>query len=302
MHTFFRAHLLSLCSVICVGAGLCVSLAHAGTGEDSQGGCSNENQGLTTHHTFVTTADPDTAFVDNDNDIFATASVPDVLKITKKTKRFHRGDLLLYFSRGGGLCLSVSEDHGVSWSTPEDVVFNGLRNGGGVVDPSAIQLRNGKIRLFFYGPSSVGGDPAQIPGDHIMYSAVSKGGRNFTVQSKRRFADENITDPEIVRFGDLWLLYMSQGQSTRIASSTDGKTFTDTGVTWSGGGIPGAIAHDGVVDLYGCAGANIMTARSTDGIHFGESSIAMAGANACDPAPVKINDSTFLLIYKKVLD
>lgn len=302
MHTFFYTRFLSLCTVVCVVLSLSALPVYADKGEDPNGGCSNENQGLTTHHTFVTTAGPDTAFIDNNNEIFATASVPDILKITKKTKRFHRGDLLLYFSRGGGLCLSVSEDQGSTWSTPEDVYFSVLRNDGGVVDPSAIQLRNGKIRLFFYGPASSEGDPAQISGDHVIYSAVSKGGRNFTVQSKRRFADENITDPEIVRFGDLWLLYMSQGQSTRIASSTDGKTFTDAGVTWSGGGIPGAVAHDSVVDLYGCAGSDIMTARSSDGIHFGDSSVAMSGASACDPAPVKINDSTFLLIYKKVLD
>lgn len=272
--------------------------AKEGEGEYVQD-CTNESQGLTSHYTYMTTSDRPKVFTDNNQLVFPSASVPDIMKIRTTTAYFERGDLIMYFNRGG-LCRSISRDNGATWSTPENVELAGLRNEGGAVDPSAIQLRNGKIRLFFYGPSQSGMDPALLDGDHVIFSAVSEDGKQFTVQRKRRYFAPHITDPEVVRLGDLWIMYTSAGQTTHIATSTDGKTFTDTGVTWSGGGIPGAYVHKGKVDIFGCAGNDIMTARSTDGIHFSNTKVALAQAGACDPSPVKVGADAYLFIYKKV--
>lgn len=274
-------------------------LAGEGGGEVD---CSDESQGLTTHHAFVSFSRRAKRFSEDNAEIFASASVPDVLKITRKTGQLRKGDLVMYFNRDV-LCRSVSRDGGVTWTTPRNVAVSGLRNDGGVVDPSVVQLPSGKIRLFFYGPSESGGDPALIPGDHVIYSAISDHGLRFTVQRRRRLSAESMTDPEVVRLGDLWLLYTSQGQTTHIATSDDGQTFTDTGETWNGGGIPGAYAHDGVVDIFGCSGSSIMVARASDGIHFGESTEVFRSSEVvCDPSPVKLSSDAYALFYKKVID
>lgn len=207
----------------------------------------------------------------------------------------------MYFNRGG-LCMSVSRDHGATWSSPKSVSINGGASDG-AVDPSIVQLSNGKLRLYYYGPTSTNGDPAQIPGNHSIYSAKSDNGLKFKRESGKRYSVESITDPEVVQLGDVWFMYLSNGQQSLIARSRDGLRFTDTGKTWNGGGIPGAYVHDNVVDIFGCSGNSIVSARSSNGKDFSETRTVFSNDSeqVCDPSPVKLNRSTYLLFYKKVV-
>jgi hypothetical protein len=236
--------------------------------------------------------------------IFPTASVPDIVKISKTTDDFSKGDLVMYFSRGASLCMSRSQDKGITWSSPTAVEFSGNQANGGAVDPSIIQLANGRLRLFYYGPKNSNGDPAQIPGIHHIYSASGADGIHFTIEAGKRFSAASITDPEVIQFNGVWWMYLSHGSETLIARSATGRTFKYTGKIWSGGGIPGVYVHDGRVDIFGCSGGDIMTARSRNAKDFGTAAVALAGngETICDPSPVRLNRSTFLLFYKMIVD
>lgn len=263
--------------------------------------CAGVSQGLTTHHTFMTSSGQPRQFNESTDRIFRSASVPDILKITKTTDYFSKGELVMYFNRDG-LCMSTSLDRGASWSSPKSVSINGGVSDS-AVDPSIVQLPNGKLRLYYYGPTSTNGDPAQIPGKHSIYSAKADNGLQFTRESGKRYSVKSITDPEVVKLGDTWFMYLSNGQQSFITRSRDGLHFIDTGKTWNGGGIPGAYVHDNVVDIFGCSGNSIVSARSSNGKDFSETRPVFSNDSqpVCDPSPVKLNRTTYLLFYKKVV-
>lgn len=263
--------------------------------------CASHTIGLTTHHTFITSSDQPRQFDESTDRIFRSASVPDILKVTKTTDYFSKKDLVIYFNRSG-LCMSVSHDRGVTWSAPISVTINGGASDS-AVDPSIVQLNNGTLRLYYYGPTSTDGDPAQIPGKHAIYSATSDDGIHFSREAGKRYSVKSITDPEVVHLGNTWFMYLSRGSETLITRSRNGLDFTDTGKTWSGGGIPGAYVHDNVVDIFGCSGNAIVAARSSNGKDFSESRTVFSNdsQSVCDPSPVKFNRSTYLLFYKKVV-
>jgi hypothetical protein len=272
----------------------------------AQSPCSAEATGLQNHSTYVTRADTETSFSDSTTAVFNSASVPDALRLHHKISGANKNDLLMYFGRNG-ICESRSTDHGRTWSDPLTVTFNGLQNSGGEVDPSITQEHDGTLRLYFYGPTSSNGDPAQISGDHVIYSATSTDGVNFTVEAGQRFADTTITDPEVVKFQGQYFMYLSAGATTRITESSDGLTFTDTGDTWNSAGIPGAVAHHNTLHIYGCSGSDsIVSASSSDGLQFGSTSTVLTTTDqsvtsTCDPSPIRLKNGHFVLVYKKAV-
>ena len=258
------------------------------------------------HEVYVTSSTTPTSFPGADEATFTKASVPDAIQLQETIAGGNEGDVLAYFVRSG-LCMSKSEDNGLTWSDPVSVAFANMPDGVvGAVDPSLVQLSNGKLRLFFFGSTTSTGDPAQQAGDHVIYSATSEDGANFTLDDGERLARTQITDPEVIKLGNTWIMYLSLGSTSLIATATDGLNFTLADETWSGGGIPGAyVDTDQVVHIYGCSGG-VNTATSTDGLTFGASTTGVipvtAGYTTCDPSPVLFNDGTILMVYKKQAD
>lgn len=82
-------------------------------------------------------------------------SAPDVLHLAKPTPSRQgpdAGALLMYAIDGGHVVVARSVDQGRSWGTPERVVFNGWPKeaaGREGEAPSAVQLDDGRIRLYF---------------------------------------------------------------------------------------------------------------------------------------------------------
>lgn len=269
---------------------------------------------LKSHAAFFTTSDDPTSFPDSDDPIFTAASVPELIRLTVASEAGNVGDLLIYFvdaenftgPNTEGLGYAKSTDNGKTWSEKQSVTVADRVNEGGVVDPSLVQLDDGRLRMYFFGSEIVAGDPANAEGPHIIYSAISEDGLTFTAEDGERFAMENLTDPEIIRLDDLWIMYVSTGQTTVIADSDDGLTFTNSGTTWSGGGVPGAFVDaENIVHLYGCGRGGIMTQSSNDGITFSDLEEPVAALTTqgviCDPAPVLLGDGSAAMVYKKII-
>jgi hypothetical protein len=83
-------------------------------------------------------------------------------------------------------------------------------------------------------------------------SAFSHDGVNFTPEDGSRLEDEEITDPEVVRMGDQWLMFLSREGETVLARSSDGMRFEmDEKFIVHAGEAAGAVAMpEGQVRLY----------------------------------------------------
>ncbi len=237
-----------------------------------------------------------------------SASVPDLIQLTKDIGKFKKGDLLIYFVDaltivGPGteqLGIISSSDSGKTWVEQGTIKLAGKKNKGAAVDPSVVQLSDGSLRLYYFGPEITQGDPARQEGKHNVYSAKSSDGINFVVEKGIRFEDFSLTDPEVITFGDKWLMYYSVGASTKLASSTDGLNFNVVNIIGGEvGGVPGALAVNEGIRLFGCSNG-ISTAISSDGVNFRQeqTDILNIRGMVCDPAAIKLANGRYAMIYK----
>lgn len=244
---------------------------------------------------------------------FKNASVPDVLELSKDSLAGEAGTLFLYFVdfsdvKGPGtetISVATSTD-GINWSERKPIALLGKRNKGAPVDPSVVELPDGKIRLYFFGSEMTSGDPAHQEGDHKIYSAISTDGINFEVEEGIRFQAPRITDPEVLRVGDEWLMFLSGGRETLLARSDDCIIFRlDERFNLQIGGVPGAVeVPDGKVRIFAC-GNGIVSAvfdpktNEPPTLDLGMRIEGRPGEIVADPAPIRRNDGRYYLIFKK---
>jgi len=98
------------------------------------------------------------------------------------------------------------------------------------------------------------GEPRPFPGEstHRILSAVADDGVHFQLEPGERLAAPGVTDPEVVQAGGEWLMFLSRGEETLLARSSDGLSFAmDESFRLTGGGVPGALVlPDGTVRVY----------------------------------------------------
>lgn len=238
------------------------------------------------------------------------ASVPDVVELTSDLGDFRKGDLLVYFVDAANftgpntesLGLIVSSDGGKTWGKKQTTQVKNKVNKGAPVDPSVVQLPDGRLRLYYFGSQATAGDPASAAGQHKVYSALSADGLNFETEPADRLADERLTDPEVINYNNQWYMYYSVGPKSKLAISDDGLTFRSKPITGGEvGGVPGAlVTSDGGVRLFGCSQGGFSSAISSDGVNFTfEQSNVVEGAT-CDPAAIKRSNGQYFMIYKVV--
>ncbi len=183
------------------------------------------------------------------------ASVPDGVRRAD-------GSVLVYYVNGAKGYTWVARLEGDSARVLGQISIDGMPNPLGVVDPDAVLLPDGRIRLAFYwGFGAPGTNVARA-----MCIAESSDGINFTMKGTALpfGTTEMLTDPSLLALADgTWLMAISAGQNTIIARSADGLSFTRE-ATLNYGGVPElARAPDGAVRLYVCRGG-ITAYRSTD--------------------------------------
>ncbi len=272
---------------------------------------------VTEHKVYVTRSSDPESFADSTEAVFEKASVPEVVLLTQDSDAGNAGDLLMYFPSfetftdpgTEQIAYARSTDNGETWSERAAIIIEGDDDVGTAVDPSLVELSDGRLRMYFYGAQFAVGDPSRMEGENNFYSALSSDGVHFTVEDGVRFTAEKITDPDVIEHNGSWIMYISKGPETLIATSNDGLTFSLEEATWAGGGVPGAyVDAENMVHLYGCGKEGIATQESADGVTFDELTQPEAALRSedtatpiiCDPSPVLLPDGDVLMVYKKV--
>lgn len=260
------------------------------------------------HSAYITFSEDPSSFPEGTL-IAEEASVPDALVCTVDSEACDAGDILVYFVDVRSVAVYGSEhigmirstDGGKTWSDRATIAIADKPNVDGVaVDPSVVQLADGTIRLYYYGPEGRIEDPATATQSHPVYSAVSENGIDFTADPGTRLSLLKLTDPDVVLKDGIWYMYYSLGLTSGVATSEDGLAFEDRGGVEDGiGGVPGAIALADGIRAYGCSRTGIQSAFAEDGLAFGEASVALALGGVCDPSPEPYGDG-YLFVYKQI--
>lgn len=223
------------------------------------------------------------------------ASVPDAIKLPS-------GQIVVYAVDGAarsksGVLIAVSEDQGKTWSAGS-MQLNPPQ--GGIADPQVILTDSGQLRLYYIiltGPPTAGPSPS----GNKVYSAVSSDGINFAQEQGTRFEYTQITDPDVIKIGGAWFMYLAQGPKQIYATSSDGLSFSYGGVTREEGSVSKTVAlPSGGYRQFYCA-EGISSSTTTDGTSWNDEGVNLAapsGQIICDPSPVEIDSGNWLMIYK----
>lgn len=232
------------------------------------------------------------------NAIQEHASVPDLILLEKNVGDFNKGDLITYFVDASGegekIGIMSSSDGGVTWSEKSNAKFSGIDDMI-PVDPSIVQLETGSLRLYFYDISNYNS------GENKFYVAKSDDGINFELEQEV-FSRNQVTDPEVIDFNDLWYMYISQGQKVLLATSEDGLNFEYYGEITKECGVPGALVDNGVY-VY-CHNQNgINEYYSSGGYDFEFKKIIIKLPSGvyviADSGPVLMDDGSKAMIIKE---
>ena len=232
------------------------------------------------------------------------ASVPDAVSLPD-------GRLVIYAVDGGGrsesgLMVAISEDQGATWKQGS-LQLKGLQPPGKGVDPNAVMTPEGAVRLYYVVfprkmPINAQGRVVTTGETIRIKSALSSDGVNFDEEEGVRYQTaEMITDPDTVKIGDKWYMYVSMGPKNVALSSSDGMTFNLVGPIREQGSVSRTVpAGEGRYRQYFCR-EGIASAVSADGLTWtdeaGQRLEADRGKIMCDPAPVKLGDG-WLMFYK----
>jgi len=182
------------------------------------------------------------------------ASVPDAVRLID-------GTLRLYYVNGENGTIGIARVDGDAVSVIGPLSMNGVRGPGAMADPDAVLMPDGRVRLYYLNNFASTGGAARA-----MCYADSNDGENFTLGGlAMQFTNpETVTDPSVVRLSNgVWLMAASRGNSSLLARSADGATFSsETAIGL--GGVPELAAVDSArVRIYVC-GAGITAHVSMD--------------------------------------
>jgi hypothetical protein len=220
------------------------------------------------------------------------ASVPDVI--------LKDDTLYVYFvdvsedGRPEQIGLLRSSDNGNSWSEKQIITIDGVDDKV-AVDPAPYLLPDGRIRLYYF---DIGTTRTEGLDNNTIYSAVSSDGINFTQEEGSRFTYPAIFDPDVIKVGDTWRMYVgTDNQKVLSATSTDGLSFTYEGIALEAAAIPNVLYENGIYYLF-TGGIEIST--STDSLKFTRTGDRFSTSDpiTADPGVVKLSDGHYFMVYK----
>jgi hypothetical protein len=249
------------------------------------------------------TSDDGLRFTLDDEPLLEQASVPDAVVTST-------GDVLVVFVDASDppetAAMVRSRDGGETFEQV-DFSIEGLAPDTKVLDPNLVVLPDGRIRLYYFSSpvtQDINGDTA-----HVIASAISDDGIHFVAEGTV-LEEVGLVDPDVFGSGDEWIMYVFGRDGTRVARSTDGRSFTATGVlALPQVGTTGPIEVDGRLRLYGfeqVPDGSLVAYESDDG---GSSWVEVEGftlelrdgTSATDPQVVRADDGTWQM-YLKVQD
>ncbi len=208
------------------------------------------------------------------------ASVPDGVRMAD-------GSIAIYYVDGSAGGVHFGHLTGSVFTPVGPISVNGVSGPRGVVDPD-VSLVDGRVRLVYL--SGFG-----TTGQRAYCIAESSDGQNFQVVSAAltlRIEHDlhRPVDGPVSRMAR-WLLAGSNGQSTILARSTDGLSFSQYGSVNYGGVPEVALTSDNRVRLYVCGSDGIDSYLSGDSgsTWTSEATVVPAGTlgmTVCDPSYV----------------
>ena len=191
------------------------------------------------YHQVAAADTSDGKSITNPRELLDHASVPDGVRMAD-------GSIGIYYVNGSGGGVWLGRLSGSTLTPVSAISIDGVSAPTGVADPDAT-LVNGKIRLLYLHNPISGGDRAYC-------IAESSDGISFQTVAEAMSFSATYTDPSMVQLSDgTWLLAGSNGQSTILARSMDGLTFTQYNSVDYGGVPEVAPTTDGRVRLYVCS-------------------------------------------------
>jgi hypothetical protein len=230
--------------------------------------------------------------------IIDQASVPEGLRLAD-------GRLIIYAVDGTlsglGLVYAESKDDGKTWVC-------GKINVQGA-DPDVVMLPDGRIRMYYvafpFGPNPPVPGSQQANQPNRVKSALSSDGKNFTVEEGVRLEGIQYTDPDVIRIGNDWFMYVSTGPTAWAAQSSDGLAFRLIGKVNETGAVSGSyVFPNGTLRHYFCGRSGIMSATSADGKSAWKEESGMRIGQSpnvkivCDPSILSDGKSGYWMVYK----
>ncbi len=194
-----------------------------------------------------------------------------------------------------------SEDQGQTWSEPEILTIDGLGDKA-TADPAPVLLADGRIRLYYFDINEprLNKPASGIEPPQKIYSAISDDGINFTQEQGMRFEHNGAFDPDVEYADGTWYMFVGDlaGNMVNLATASDGLAFEYIGPVYQGGAVPDVFVEGDTWYLY-TAGINIAT--GVDANIFESSGYDFYDPNShvtADPSVVKLNDGSYLMLYK----
>lgn len=236
--------------------------------------------------------------------ILDKSSVPDAVKMPD-------GRIIIYTVDGAqrsysGFMVAVSKDNGKTFEQGSLPLKNDRPLAG--ADPQAVLLPDGKVRLYYLvmpdkKPAlDENGTPLPLDEPMKIMSAISDDGITFTEEKGIRYQGKELfTDPDVIKIGSKWFMYLSKGMENIAFSSTDGKTFKKEKSIRMNGAISKTVPIGGGKYRQFFTRNGINSAVTTDGLNFVDDSGSRLEANGpqiiADPTPVKVGNQ-WILFYK----
>jgi hypothetical protein len=223
------------------------------------------------------------------------AGVPDLLltddgKVVAIFQYFSYSDQD-YFDR---IAYTVSEDRGESWSNVKMINFDDEFNVGPTpVDPTLVQLSDGRYRLYFTYHKHGMANAALFSVSSMTLDGV------FESEGMQLSTDGMLLDPAVIFFKDEWHHYTPDhsGSGTIHSVSADGLNFVrKDNIASDYQFLGGGIEDGGKMRFYG-TGNGVVLAESSDGYSF--SKVKGNVVNGADPGVVKFPDGEYLIVYNR---
>lgn len=173
------------------------------------------------------------------------------------------------------------------------------------VDPSIVQLPNGRFRLYYYASSNDVG----AAGDHSVNCAISDDGVTF-YEERHALTYPGLVDPDVFWNGKKWVMFVFSldDHTTVVAESKKGRVFKRVRpLSLTGWGTTAPVQlDDGRFRLYAFDQVHgqreIGSFTSTDGFSWtqepGIRLTAPTGKQITDPFVVHLPDGSWKMVYK----
>jgi len=241
-----------------------------------------QGDGPWNHRVMSATLSNGLTWVKDDRIIADQASVPDAILDKDGNIRVY------YVDWYNGHVISVALSHdGVSWIYKKTTIQGevaGSQEAISPVDPDIVLLADGRYRLFYMYAGKI-------------YSAISNYGINFVKEDGVRYQHETtVYDPDVVKMGDVWRMFVSLGLRNLSTVSNDGLSFSRENELPFDGSVSCTIPLENGYRMYYMRQGSISSSFSSDGGNWVSEGLMLD--NAGDPTVIKLPNGTYKMFYK----